>query len=158
MPLPPTDVPCQAAGILRLVLFRFPSARFPSVSCVTLICCPGGCPYNDLSSTLCTFSSTNSTCGANPPFPYNHFPGLQLVVPPQNLLHLPVQAHVPPTQNFNLPNAPQPKANIAMQEPIAEPIPAPPLFIPDDKSHIMLTIVKENDIIMSAYSSEPDKS
>ncbi|KAG5723660.1 hypothetical protein E4T56_gene20269 [Termitomyces sp. T112] len=33
MPPSPTDALHQAAGILRLVLFGFPSARFPSASC-----------------------------------------------------------------------------------------------------------------------------
>ncbi|KAH0580183.1 hypothetical protein H2248_001705 [Termitomyces sp. 'cryptogamus'] len=53
----------------------------------------------------------------------------------------------------------RPKANVAIQEPITEPIPAPPSFIPDDNRDVIPTIVEEdNDIIVSAYSSEPDKS
>ncbi|KAG5716878.1 hypothetical protein E4T56_gene3372 [Termitomyces sp. T112] len=40
MPLPPTDAPHQAAGILRLVLFRFSSARFPFTSCMIELLLP----------------------------------------------------------------------------------------------------------------------
>ncbi|KAG6883338.1 hypothetical protein C0993_006785 [Termitomyces sp. T159_Od127] len=53
----------------------------------------------------------------------------------------------------------RPKANVAVQEPITEPISAPPLFIPDDDQDVIPTIVEEdNDIIVSAYSSKPNES
>ncbi|KAG6898961.1 hypothetical protein C0993_002251 [Termitomyces sp. T159_Od127] len=53
----------------------------------------------------------------------------------------------------------RPKANVAVQEPITEPIPAPPSFIPDDNRDVIPTTVEEdNDIIVSAYSSEPNES
>ncbi|KAG5722853.1 hypothetical protein E4T56_gene6015 [Termitomyces sp. T112] len=57
MPPPPTDAPHQAAGILRLVLFRFPSARFPSASCVTLIRRSRGCPYKSQKKSMLILSS-----------------------------------------------------------------------------------------------------